>query len=384
MSDPLKELKVGSSLYEIVDAWARANKQDTLVSGTNIKTINGTSLLGSGDITVSGAQNTWYGVCPTGATTQAKIVTTTTGDFSLEIGNMVRVKFNNAQTYNGGITLNVDGTGAKSAMRNGTTATTQYFYLVGEVVDFVYDGTYFMAVNEGIASTTYYGVTKLTNSATSTSTTTSATPNAVKIAYDLADSKSIVSVTQTLTSGTEIGSVTVDGTATTLYAPSGGDTVTVQQTLTSGTEIGGVTVNGTQTKLYAPSGGSAEALTDPEIEEAVEEAFPVVAYNVTITLTNPINPSSFGYCDIRNATGTGMGEQSDMLASIDSPTGSVTVSVDPTIATGVFVVIGGLSVSWGTNTYTGGVTSAEWGDGGVYFAVSGDGTITIDGVDYDD
>jgi hypothetical protein len=30
-------------------------KQDTLVSGTNIKTINSTSLLGSGDITISGA-----------------------------------------------------------------------------------------------------------------------------------------------------------------------------------------------------------------------------------------------------------------------------------------------------------------------------------------
>ncbi len=30
-----------------------ASKQDTLVSGTNIKTINSTSLLGSGDITIS-------------------------------------------------------------------------------------------------------------------------------------------------------------------------------------------------------------------------------------------------------------------------------------------------------------------------------------------
>ena len=33
---------------------ATSSKQDTLVSGTNIKTINGTSLLGSGDITISG------------------------------------------------------------------------------------------------------------------------------------------------------------------------------------------------------------------------------------------------------------------------------------------------------------------------------------------
>ena len=34
-----------------------AGKQDTLVSGTNIKTINGNSLLGSGDITISGGQS---------------------------------------------------------------------------------------------------------------------------------------------------------------------------------------------------------------------------------------------------------------------------------------------------------------------------------------
>lgn len=56
MSDPLKELKVGSSLYEIVDAWARANKQATLVSGSNIKTINGESVLGSGNLAIQGSK----------------------------------------------------------------------------------------------------------------------------------------------------------------------------------------------------------------------------------------------------------------------------------------------------------------------------------------
>ena len=36
-----------------VDAKA-TSKQDTLVSGTNIKTINGTTILGSGDVIVGG------------------------------------------------------------------------------------------------------------------------------------------------------------------------------------------------------------------------------------------------------------------------------------------------------------------------------------------
>lgn len=40
-------------LYDQAVAAGRAGKQDTLVSGTNIKTINGASVLGAGDLTVS-------------------------------------------------------------------------------------------------------------------------------------------------------------------------------------------------------------------------------------------------------------------------------------------------------------------------------------------
>ena len=36
-----------------------SGKQDTLVSGTNIKTVNGSSLLGSGDLSVSGGGADW-------------------------------------------------------------------------------------------------------------------------------------------------------------------------------------------------------------------------------------------------------------------------------------------------------------------------------------
>ena len=49
----VSNLSDGTNTYVIKDAEARtsiANKQDTLVSGTNIKTINGTSILGSGNI----------------------------------------------------------------------------------------------------------------------------------------------------------------------------------------------------------------------------------------------------------------------------------------------------------------------------------------------
>lgn len=57
----VKEISVGNVVYSIKDATARsglASKQDTLVSGTNIKTINNESLLGSGNISISGGSAT--------------------------------------------------------------------------------------------------------------------------------------------------------------------------------------------------------------------------------------------------------------------------------------------------------------------------------------
>ena len=70
------------------------------------------------------------------------------------------------------------------------------------------------------------------------------------------DTVGSASVTQTLTSGTEIATVTIDGTATKLYAPSGGgggSTVTVTPILTSGTQTATISVDGTDTALYAPT-----------------------------------------------------------------------------------------------------------------------------------
>jgi hypothetical protein len=52
----ISNLSNGTDTYAIKDAEARtaiAGKQDTLVSGTNIKTINNTSILGSGNISIT-------------------------------------------------------------------------------------------------------------------------------------------------------------------------------------------------------------------------------------------------------------------------------------------------------------------------------------------
>jgi len=55
---------VGDARY-LTPATAAATYQPTLVSGTNIKTVNGTTLLGSGDITISGGGGAWGSITGT-------------------------------------------------------------------------------------------------------------------------------------------------------------------------------------------------------------------------------------------------------------------------------------------------------------------------------
>ena len=53
-----------AELFDDAANQGKQGKQDTLVSGTNIKTINGSSVLGSGDLTVSSAAS-WGGITGT-------------------------------------------------------------------------------------------------------------------------------------------------------------------------------------------------------------------------------------------------------------------------------------------------------------------------------
>ena len=84
----------------------------------------------------------YYGVCKTAAGTAAKTVTI--DGFKLEVGAMVIVKFDNANSATSP-TLNVSGTGAKPMYRYGTTAlgtgTTTTGWYADSVQLLVYDGT---------------------------------------------------------------------------------------------------------------------------------------------------------------------------------------------------------------------------------------------------
>lgn len=87
----------------------------------------------------------YYGVCGTGASTKAKTVTLTNGtNFQLATGCLVAVKFTYASAAET-MTLNVNGTGAKTLRQYGSTnmssGTTTNGWPANAVVLFVYDGT---------------------------------------------------------------------------------------------------------------------------------------------------------------------------------------------------------------------------------------------------
>lgn len=119
----------------------------------------------------------YYGTCTTGASTQNKIVDC--NGFELSEGVSIRIKFTNAQTYNGQPTLNVNNTGAIGIALRSDTEGIRYMWQAGDVIEFTYDGTSWIWERGGVATTTYYGVTKLTSSATTSSASVSLTASSL-------------------------------------------------------------------------------------------------------------------------------------------------------------------------------------------------------------
>ena len=203
LSDYYTKEEITTILSSYVTSQTLEDYQPLLESGVNIKTINNESLLGEGNINIS-SQNVFYGTCDTTGTTQIKVVTV--DDWSFDTGNILFVKFDDYNKYNGTAKISIDGV-EKDIATVGTTKTSRYYWKTGEVVGFVYDGTNMVLLEGGTATTTYYGITKLSSSTSSTSETLSATPKAVKTAYDLANGKADEVHTHTVSDVTDFPSI---------------------------------------------------------------------------------------------------------------------------------------------------------------------------------
>lgn len=203
LADRYEEMELGSLKTTLSEALGITNTSGAVSSG------------GGGGTTGRGY---FFGTCSTAAGTAAKVVTCP--EFmatDLTAGAVIFVDFTNSNTI-ASPTLNVNSTGAKTIYRYGTTkpsTSAESSWNAGSIVCFVYDGTYWNI--EGWLNTTYSAITQaniesLTGASTGLITGQRLTQGIAKR----------VIVSQTLTSGTEIAQIEVNGTSTPLYAPSGG------------------------------------------------------------------------------------------------------------------------------------------------------------------
>lgn len=149
-----------------------------------------------------------FATCSTAAATAAKVASCS--GFKLTTGAAVFVKFTNTNTVSSP-TLNVNSTGAKPIVAYGTSAIQSYAWKPGQIVLLIYDGTSWVTLVQSWANTTYYGITKLSSSVSSTSTTLAATASAVKEAYDRSSWPSISLDTALAISDGGTGATTASG-----------------------------------------------------------------------------------------------------------------------------------------------------------------------------
>lgn len=163
----------------------------------------------------NGASNiTHYGTCSTAAATAAKVVSLT--GFTLVTGATVKVKFTVTNTASSP-TLNVNSTGAKAIMYRGSAISAGYL-AANRVYEFVYDGTDWELVGDINTNTTY--------SAATTSANGLMTAAMVTKLNGITDSADSVAFSRSLSSGTKIGTITINGTATDLYCETNTNTDT--------------------------------------------------------------------------------------------------------------------------------------------------------------
>ena len=128
------------------------------------------------------ARGVCFATCDSAEDAEEKVATTNS-TFTLTTGTFFAVKFTNSNSVSMP-KLNVNGTGAKYIVQYKNFIPSPYIWRPNQTVLFIYDGTYYVGISLAQATTSYYGVTKLVNSVTSTATDLAAAAAAVKTAYD--------------------------------------------------------------------------------------------------------------------------------------------------------------------------------------------------------
>ena len=145
-------------------------KQEKLVSGTNIKTFNNESILGSGNIDVSGSSEdmpTWI----TSGSANAYIVNPSPAVEAYQHGQKFRIKVHAANT-SATVNINFSGLGNKLVSRFGTTGPLAGQMALNAVLDIEYDSALDRIVIIGGASPSGASALPMANGGTGSTSTT--------------------------------------------------------------------------------------------------------------------------------------------------------------------------------------------------------------------
>lgn len=157
-----------------------ATKQNTLVSGTNIKTINNETVLGSGNINIQ-SSTVAYGTSSTAAATATKVVSIPEIT-ELNVGQVIIVKPSaTSSVANSKIKLNdFEAYNMRYNNANITTSTDSIVWTANVASMFIFDGTYWQFLGHGLdnnTNTTYASMSVdegITGTATATRSLTAA------------------------------------------------------------------------------------------------------------------------------------------------------------------------------------------------------------------
>ena len=240
----------------------------------------------------------------------------------------------------------------------------------------VYPTGFVSAINDITPDPNYVGP-GVPRRSSSDLTASGATVNVPAGYYASAASKAVASGSARTPSTTITANPTISVSSAGLITASVSGSKSVTPSVTAGYVASGtagtVTVTGSKTQQLTVYNGAHHQPAPPPA-------------TVTISLTNPVNATSFTggyidelYSDDLHDTGT-------TLATINSPTSTTTVTVSGGIY-GIQLVLSGYYPAYlgsGYVTCSGGVSLGDSDNGAANFAVTGDGTIIVDGFDYND
>lgn len=240
---------------------------------------------------------------------------------------------------------------------------------------------------DGLSSVTVNAMPS--GSATTPATTITANPTisvsaSGLITASVSGSKSVTpSVSAGYVSSGTAGTVSVSGSNTQQLSTQSAQTIT--PTTTNQTIASGKYLTGTQTIL-----GDANLLAENIKKDVV--IFGITGTyegessgaEVHVALSNPYNPSSFIYCEIYELYSSDIWDLGSKIGEITSASGNTTVTVGSSVY-GFVVHLSGTSVSIPDEVIcNGNVSLIGIESDRVGFAVTGNGTVSIPHVDYDD